>query len=105
MQTVKVYYSDIYLPVVYTGVIGVQLSERLMDLSLYNDTSILIPIDPHRIEYIERKKLTDEEILNGADKEFAAWYADMVEKVKAKEAAQQAEEVGGDSESSEESSE
>ena len=65
----------------YTGVVGFRVNERHMDLTFYNNRQLLVPIGHAKIE---RLLLSDEEILNGEDKEFAAWYQAQVDKQEAK---------------------
>lgn len=59
----------------YTGVVGFRVNDRHMDLTFFNNRQLLVPIHEAKIE---RLLLTDEEILNGEDKEFAAWYQAQV---------------------------
>lgn len=69
----------------YTGVVGFRVNDRHMDLTFFNNRQLLVPIHEAKIE---RLLLTDEEILNGEDKEFAAWYKAQVDKQEAKTAAE-----------------
>ena len=81
MQEVKIinYSGD---EEVLTGVITFQAGNEACDLGFYNNRAVLIPF--HAVDRIERRALTDEEILNGEDKEFAAWYKERLEEAERK---------------------
>lgn len=71
MQIVTVFFKD-GTEVSYSGVIGFQAGNSAIDISFYTNEALMIPLE--YIQSVKRKGLTDEEVLSGDDKEFAAWY-------------------------------
>lgn len=61
----------------YSGVIGFQAGNEAFDIQFYDQTAMLVPFS--RIDYVKRKALSDEDILNGTNKKFAAWYKEQME--------------------------
>lgn len=74
--------------VVYRGVVGFQAGNCAIDLQFYNNSALMIPFD--QFETVFRRGLTDDEILNGEDKEFAAWYSGKKAEYEEQEAAKAA---------------
>ena len=72
----------IYKDEVLTGVVSFQAGNEACDIGFYNNRALLVPFA--NVERIERRALTDEDILNGEDKEFAAWYKERIEEAERK---------------------
>jgi hypothetical protein len=72
----------------YPGVIGFQAGNYACDMQFFDGTAKLIPY--LHTEYVKRKSLTDDEILNHSNKKFAAWYKDQLDKAKKRMEAEEA---------------
>jgi len=73
---------------VFTGVVGFQAGTGAIDITFYDNTALLIQLVPGAEVF--RSQQTDEEILNGDNKEYAAWFKAKKEAFEAKQAEEEA---------------
>lgn len=61
----------------YTGIIATAANNGVLQLRTYDNVTILLPLANYlQVDVID---LTDEEIINGEDEDFAAWFLEKKE--------------------------
>ena len=84
----------------YTGVIACSVGHSAIQMLFYGDVPPKKYIPISRIKEIDEVPVTDKEILEGDDKEFAAWYQAQIDAYKQRQAEAEAQADDGNSDKS-----